>query len=1063
MFSFDTDTKEIARLLRINPDPIAPSDGDILKPFGANQLPLPGAADAIALPTLVSVACDNLVIPLDMSVDQGKTPTETDSHTATSVDSLTGIALAKSHEQLQQFANSPEFLSQMSVAFGDDFDVEAAQDLADSLTNGTFQTSPIKIVSAADINGSNGAFVAETNNIYLSSEFVADNADNLEAIVSVLLEEIGHYIDSQINISDAAGDEGAIFAGVVQGKVFDAAELEALKAEDDTATVMLDGKATVIEQDNTLSAARIVTVGPTTSTSRDWVGTTDTNDYYKFTLSNTSSFNLTLNGLSADADVQLLNSSGSAIQSATNSGTTQDTISRSLSAGTYYVRVYPMSGVNTNYNLNLTATPVDNAGNTLTAARIVTVGPTTSTSRDWVGTTDTNDYYRFTLSNTSNFNLTLNGLSADADVQLLNSSGSAIQSATNSGTTQDTISRSLSAGTYYVRVYPMSGVNTNYNLSLTATPVDNAGNTLTAARIVTVGPTTSTSSDWVGTTDTNDYYRFTLSNTSNFNLTLNGLSADADVQLLNSSGSAIQSATNSGTTQDTISRSLSAGTYYVRVYPMSGVNTNYNLSLAATPVQTQIPTTDWKAEYFNNTNLTGSPVFVENLGSGSQNFSRNWGNGAPTNTPADNFSARMSTQRYLAPGLYKIQATADDGVRVRVNNQTVIDKWVDQPFVTNSGYFRSNGGNVPVTVDYYERGSAAAINFNITPATKFQDPVDVSRQWHATVHSWNSSQGSAPPTNFWEGDYNNPNAIGVINLGSNTRSDGKKGINADWNSGAPNGDGNRLPHDNFAMRAYTLADFDGSPYKFRVRGDDGFQLLAMNVDTRQWYNITPATQWSQAYGAHSEITHTLPAGRYAMHFHQYEGSGNAYLDLSWEKASNPEIDIRLDFFGNFTQAQKDLIEKGTQNWESIITKDMVPSGVLTIAVTQGSTTMNGGQWNHWAETDFPNVYPLGTIATPNIRHNLPTPYDNQRGIDYNAQMHFNSNQLPNLSNNWLVRLATHEIGHALYLDEAQYDSTLGMDGVMDKGGLDQRITEGIYRRLEYLGYGVDRNAPVYWS
>ena len=254
MFSFDTDTKEIARLLGINPDPIAPSDGDILKPFGANQLPIPGAADAIALPTLVSVACDNLVIPLDMSVDQGKIPVETDSHTAMSVDSLTGIALANSYEQLQQFANSPEFLSQMSIAFGDDFDVEAAQDLADSLTNGTFEIPPTRVISAADIDGANGAFAAETNNIYLASEFVAENADNPEAIVSVLLEEIGHYIDSQINISDTPGDEGAIFAGVVQGGEFDAGELEALMAVDDTATVMINGQATLIEQSSSRGA-----------------------------------------------------------------------------------------------------------------------------------------------------------------------------------------------------------------------------------------------------------------------------------------------------------------------------------------------------------------------------------------------------------------------------------------------------------------------------------------------------------------------------------------------------------------------------------------------------------------------------------------------------------------------------------------------------------------------------------------------------------------------------------------------------------------------------------------
>lgn len=176
----------------------------------------------------------------------------------------------------------------------------------------------------------------------------------------------------------------------------------------------------------------------------------------------------------------------------------------------------------------------------------------------------------------------------------------------------------------------------------------------------------------------------------------------------------------------------------------------------------------------------------------------------------------------------------------------------------------------------------------------------------------------------------------------------------------------------------------------------------------------------------------------------------------------PDIDIRLDYFGNFSQSQKDLIEKAAQNWERIITKDMVTSGILNIAVTQGSTNYTGGQWgNVWAETGFP--YPIGQLATPNIRHNLSTAYDNQRGIDYDTRMHFNSNVLPTLSNNWLVRLATHEIGHALYLDEAQNDSLLGYDSVMDKDGLDQKITSGVYQRMESLGYSVDRNAPVYWS
>ena len=66
--------------------------------------------------------------------------------------------------------------------------------------------------------------------------------------------------------------------------------------------------------------------------------------------------------------------------------------------------------------------------------------------------------------------------------------------------------------------------------------VDLAGNTLATARAITVGPSTTSYTDWVGSTDTNDYYRFTLADSGNFNLSLTGLTADADVQLLNGSG-----------------------------------------------------------------------------------------------------------------------------------------------------------------------------------------------------------------------------------------------------------------------------------------------------------------------------------------------------------------------------------------------------------------------------------------------------------------------------------------------------------------------------------------------
>ncbi|MCC3574255.1 MAG: hypothetical protein JGK30_20485 [Microcoleus sp. PH2017_40_RAT_O_B] len=48
----------------------------------------------------------------------------------------------------------------------------------------------LRVVSSADINGANAAFDYTTDTIYLSREFLAKNSHNLQAKLSVLLEEI---------------------------------------------------------------------------------------------------------------------------------------------------------------------------------------------------------------------------------------------------------------------------------------------------------------------------------------------------------------------------------------------------------------------------------------------------------------------------------------------------------------------------------------------------------------------------------------------------------------------------------------------------------------------------------------------------------------------------------------------------------------------------------------------------------------------------------------------------------------------------------------------------------
>ncbi|MHC5856660.1 PA14 domain-containing protein [Nostoc sp.] len=156
----------------------------------------------------------------------------------------------------------------------------------------------------------------------------------------------------------------------------------------------------------------------------------------------------------------------------------------------------------------------------------------------------------------------------------------------------------------------------------------------------------------------------------------------------------------------------------------------------ATKALPNIPIGNWKAEFFNNVDRAGTPVIVQDWGSGSQNFSRDWGNSSPSaGINSDNFSARVTTQRYFAPGRHQILTTSDDGVRVIINNNVVIDRLVDQSSVTHTGVFDAgNGGYFNVVLDYYERGGGANLSFNVIDSFKGSTTVN------GTSYAWELNQ-----------------------------------------------------------------------------------------------------------------------------------------------------------------------------------------------------------------------------------------------------------------------------------------------------------------------------------
>ena len=124
--------------------------------------------------------------------------------------------------------------------------------------------------------------------------------------------------------------------------------------------------------------------------------------------------------------------------------------------------------------------------------------------------------------------------------------------------------------------------------------------------------------------------------------------------------------------------------------------------------------TGLQGSYFASNNLTGAVVLqrVEAI-----NF--DWGGASPAAAlPADNFSARWTGYvEATSAGAYQFQTNSDDGVRVWVNGQRVINNWTvhGATLDTSPSITLAAGQRVPVTVEYQEFGGGAVMQLRWKP------------------------------------------------------------------------------------------------------------------------------------------------------------------------------------------------------------------------------------------------------------------------------------------------------------------------------------------------------------
>jgi Bacterial pre-peptidase C-terminal domain len=341
----------------------------------------------------------------------------------------------------------------------------------------------------------------------------------------------------------------------------------------------------------------------------------DSQDFYRFSLGTTSDFSLSLTGMNSNANVEVIRDAnnngridvGEVIALSTSSGINPEAIlMQGLGAGNYIVRVYQdanTSLTDTNYSLTLNASPgLGLPGLPGSTSEIKTLNGV----REFGGAISNRrptDLYFFDLTTRSDFKLDLTGLRGDLDVRVyadtnrngvIDAGEAVIGSSLRLNALSESINlQGLQSGRYIVKISQGTGILdfSNYVLKLEANPsVSNFGSDDNSrSRAVNFGSLTNSSrrysvNDFVGTSDTQDFYRFTVGERGTLSVDLARLSADADLELQSSDGTVLSRSENRGTQSEFITQNLVAGEYFIRVYQgLSSSNTNYNLDIDFQP------------------------------------------------------------------------------------------------------------------------------------------------------------------------------------------------------------------------------------------------------------------------------------------------------------------------------------------------------------------------------------------------------------------------------------------------------------------------------------------------
>jgi PKD repeat protein len=265
------------------------------------------------------------------------------------------------------------------------------------------------------------------------------------------------------------------------------------------------------------------------------------------------------------------------------------------------------------------------------------------------------------------------------------------------------------------------------------------------------------------------------------------------------------------------------------------------------PTPTPVPPlviTDWRGEYFSNPNLEGQSAVVRN----DPSIDFNWGTDPPApGMPSENWSARWTITRDVPAGTYQFSIWVDDGVRVYLDDNLIIDGWQ----VGNARNYTQDvsvtRGSHTVRVEYFQAGGSALIQLGIGYTEAYPD---------------------------WKGEYfDNPNVEGAPLF---VRNDSR--IDFDWGSGSP---APGVPANNYSVRWTRRISFPAGDYLFQIDLEGGVRLWfddRLLID--DWQN--------QGFRTLQADPGPVSEGEHDLRVEYFKLSGNGRITVSGEPVQEPE-------------------------------------------------------------------------------------------------------------------------------------------------------------------------------